>query len=92
MSTPVLNPDGSRYVIDIRLKCHVNIAKDGVTEIYHQIKTIRKKKSPELLRDATRKHSLSPMEAKLLVLQDQSNGLTTRQRLKLIQELLWKKN
>ena len=88
MSTPVLNEDGTPYMLNVSLRCTVNIAKDGVTEIYHQVKSVRKKKRNELLRDATRKHNLTEQEAKLLVLQDQSNELTTRQRIKLIQELL----
>jgi hypothetical protein len=88
MSTPVLQENGEPYKMYVRLLCTVNIGKDGVTEIYHQVRPIRKKKLPEILRDAVRKHELSPLESKLLVIQDTSNQLTTRQRLRLLRETI----
>lgn len=87
MATPVLNEDGTPYTTYVKLLCTVNIGKRG-QEIYHQVKTQRRKKLPEMLRDATKKYELTDLESKLLVLQDMSNTLTMRQRLKILQDTL----
>lgn len=87
MSTPVLHEDGRRYVTYVRLKCYVNISRNG-EEIYHQVRPERKKKAPEMIRDAEKKYDISKLEAKMLVFQDMSNTLTMRQRLKMLQETM----
>jgi hypothetical protein len=87
MSIPVLLEDGTPYTCMVSLKCTVNIGKKG-QEIYHQVRPIRKKKLPEMLREATRRYGLEEKEAKILVYQDMSNTLTMLQRIKLLQEVM----